>query len=162
MQLQDRTLKINIGIDEVARREIAYGLSHLLADSYSLYLKTHCFHWNVTGPQFQILQFMFEQQYAELATAIEMIAERIRILGFPAPGTYTEFSQLTSVAETLGVPDSENMIRLIVAGQEAVARTVRALLVKARQVNDEGTANLLAQRLQVHEKTAWMMRSLLE
>jgi starvation-inducible DNA-binding protein len=162
MQTQAKGLPIDIGIPEESRKEIAEGLSRLLADTYSLYLKTHNFHWNVTGPMFQTLHLMFETQYNELALAVDLIAERIRALGFPAPGTYTDFSQLSSIPETPGVPKAEEMIRLLVEGQEAVARTARSIFPVAEKVNDEPTADLLTQRLQVHEKTAWMLRSLLE
>ena len=162
MQTSDRTMKVNIGIDENARKEIAEGLSRLLADTYTLYLKTHNFHWNVTGPMFQTLHLMFEAQYNELALAVDLIAERIRALGFPAPATYSEFAQLSSIAETPGVPKAHDMIRLLVEGQEAVTRTARSIFPVVEQVNDEPTADLLTQRMQVHEKTAWMLRSLLE
>jgi len=162
MQAQQKGLPIDIGIPESSRQEIAQGLSRLLADTYSLYLKTHNFHWNVTGPMFQTLHLMFETQYTELALAVDLIAERIRALGFPAPGTYSDYAKLSSIAETPGVPKAEEMIRLLVEGQEAVARTARSIFPVAEQVNDEPTADLLTQRLQVHEKTAWMLRSLLE
>lgn len=155
------TLTINIGIEEDDRSEIAAGLSKLLADTYTLYLKTHNFHWNVTGPMFQTLHLMFEQQYNELALAVDQIAERIRALGFPAPGTYREFSQLSSIKEEEGVPKAEEMIRLLVEGQEAVVRTARSVFPVVERANDEPTADLLTQRMQVHEKTAWMLRSLL-
>lgn len=154
-------MPIDIGIDENARKEIAQGLSKLLADTYTLYLKTHNFHWNVTGPMFQTLHLMFEQQYNELALAVDMIAERIRALGFPAPGTYKEFSKLSSVDEAEGVPNAKEMIRQLVAGQEAVVRTARSVFPPVEKANDEPTADLLTQRMQVHEKTAWMLRSLL-
>lgn len=153
---------IDIGIEESKRKEIAEGLSRLLADTYTLYLKTHNFHWNVTGPMFQTLHLMFETQYTELALAVDLIAERIRSLGFPAPGTYSEYVRLSSIEETPGVPKAEEMIRLLVAGQEAVARTARSVFPVAESANDEPTADLLTQRLQIHEKTAWMLRSLLE
>ncbi|MBD1924115.1 DNA starvation/stationary phase protection protein [Microcoleus sp. FACHB-831] len=162
MQAQDQGMKINIGIDDKDRGEIAQGLSRLLADTYSLYLKTHNFHWNVTGPMFQTLHLMFETQYTELALAVDLIAERIRALGFPAPGTYSDFARLSSIEETPGVPKATDMIRLLVEGQEAVARTARSIYPTVERVNDEPTADLLTQRLQVHEKTAWMLRSLLE
>lgn len=162
MQAQAKSIPIDIGIPEDSRKEIAEGLSRLLADTYSLYLKTHNFHWNVTGPMFQTLHLMFETQYNELALAVDLIAERIRALGFPAPGTYSDFSQLSSIPETPGVPKAEEMIRLLVEGQESVARTARSIFPLAEKVNDEPTADLLTQRLQVHEKTAWMLRSLLE
>jgi starvation-inducible DNA-binding protein len=161
MQTQT-SLPIDIGIDEVSRAKIAQGLSRLLADTYTLYLKTHSFHWNVTGPMFQTLHLMFEQQYTELALAVDLIAERIRALGYPAPGTYSEFVQLSSIPETPGVPKATEMIRLLVEGQEAVVRTARSIFPIVEQVNDEPTADLLTQRMQVHEKTAWMLRSLLE
>jgi starvation-inducible DNA-binding protein len=157
-----QSMAINIGIDEKSRGEIAEGLSRLLADTYSLYLKTHNFHWNVTGPMFQTLHLLFEQQYTELAAAVDLIAERIRALGFPAPGTYTEFANLSSIEETTGVPKAEEMIRLLVAGQEAVVRTARSVFPLVDGVNDEPTADLLTQRMQIHEKNAWMLRSLLE
>ncbi|MER3492759.1 MAG: DNA starvation/stationary phase protection protein [Mastigocladus sp. ERB_26_2] len=157
-----QSLPVNIGIDETNRAKIAEGLSRLLADTYTLYLKTHNFHWNVTGPMFQTLHLMFEQQYTELAMAVDLIAERIRALGYPAPGTYSEFAQLSSIPETSGVPKATNMIRLLVEGQEAVVRTARSIFPLVEEVNDEPTADLLTQRMQVHEKTAWMLRSLLE
>ncbi|PLZ89526.1 Dps family protein [Fischerella thermalis] len=157
-----QSLPVNIGIDETNRAKIAEGLSRLLADTYTLYLKTHNFHWNVTGPMFQTLHLMFEQQYTELAMAVDLIAERIRALGYPAPGTYSEFAQLSSIPETSGVPKATDMIRLIVEGQEAVVRTARSIFPILEEVNDEPTADLLTQRMQVHEKTAWMLRSLLE
>lgn len=154
-------MQINIGIEEKDRKEIAEGLSRLLADTYTLYLKTHNFHWNVTGPMFQTLHLMFETQYNELALAVDLIAERIRALGFPAPGTYTQFKELSSIKEETGVPNSEQMIRLLVEGQESVIRTARSIFPLTEKVNDEPTADLLTQRMQLHEKTAWMLRSLL-
>ncbi|GAC1449819.1 MAG: Dps family protein [Chamaesiphon sp.] len=157
-----KAMKLDIGIEENARKEIAEGLSRLLADTYTLYLKTHNFHWNVTGPMFQTLHLMFETQYNELALAVDLIAERIRALGFPAPATYSEFVRLSSIEENVGVPKAEEMIRLLVEGQESVARTARSVFPTAEEVNDQPTADLLTQRLQVHEKTAWMLRSLLE
>ena len=155
-------MNIDIGIDKNDRQQIAEGLGKLLADTYSLYLKTHNFHWNVTGPMFQTLHLMFEAQYNELALAVDLIAERIRSLGFPAPGTYSEFSQLSSIKETAGVPKAQDMIRLLVEGQEAVVRTARSLYPVVEKASDEATADLLTQRIQLHEKTAWMLRSLLE
>ncbi|ABW30164.1 Dps family protein [Acaryochloris marina] len=152
---------INIGISENDRQQIAEGLSRLLADTYTLYLKTHNFHWNVTGPMFQTLHLMFEAQYNELSLAVDAVAERIRTLGFPAPGTYKEYSQLTSIEEAEGVPTAEEMIKELVAGQEAVVRTARSVFPLADAANDEPTADLLTQRMQIHEKTAWMLRSLL-
>jgi starvation-inducible DNA-binding protein len=153
---------IDIGITEQDRKEIANGLSRLLADTYTLYLKTHNFHWNVTGPMFQTLHLMFETQYTELALAVDLIAERIRALGYPAPGTYAEYAKLSSIKEEPGVPKADEMIRLLVAGQEAVVRTARSVFPAAEKANDEPTADLLTQRMQIHEKTAWMLRSLLE
>lgn len=157
-----QAMTINIGIPEEDRAAIAKGLGRLLADTYTLYLKTHNFHWNVKGPMFQTLHLMFETQYNELALAVDLIAERIRSLGFPAPGTYAEFSRLSSIAETEGVPTAQDMIRLLVEGQEAVIRTARSVFPLVDKVSDEPTADLLTQRMQVHEKTAWMLRSLLE
>jgi starvation-inducible DNA-binding protein len=153
---------IDIGIAETERAKIAEGLSRLLADTYTLYLKTHNFHWNVKGPMFQTLHLMFETQYNELALAVDLIAERIRALGFPAPGTYSEYAKLSSIRETPGVPGATEMIRLLVEGQEAVVRTARALMPQVDAAGDEPSADLLTQRMQVHEKTAWMLRSLLE
>ncbi|MGZ8153985.1 MAG: Dps family protein [Burkholderiales bacterium] len=153
---------IDIGIQEQDRKAIADGLSRLLADTYTLYLKTHNFHWNVTGPMFQTLHLMFETQYNELALAVDLIAERIRALGYPAPGTYSEYGKLSSIKETPGVPKAEDMIRLLVEGQEAVVRTARSIFPVVDKVSDEPTADLLTQRMQIHEKTAWMLRSLLE
>jgi starvation-inducible DNA-binding protein len=155
-------MKINIGIEETDRKEIAQGLSRLLADTYTLYLKTHNYHWNVTGPMFQTLHLMFETQYNELALAVDLIAERIRALGVAAPGTYAEFVELSSIKEERGVPSAEKMIEALVQGQEAVVRTARSIFPIVDKVNDEPTADLLTQRMQVHEKTAWMLRSLLE
>jgi starvation-inducible DNA-binding protein len=155
-------MKIDIGIKDVDRKAIAEGLSRLLADTYTLYLKTHNFHWNVTGPMFQTLHLMFEQQYNELALAVDLIAERIRALGFPAPGTYADYARLSSIKETPGVPKAQDMIKRLVEGQEAVVRTARAVFPLVDKANDESTADLLTQRMQLHEKTAWMLRSLLE
>ncbi|BAT52577.1 putative DNA-binding stress protein [Nostoc sp. NIES-3756] len=162
MASQGTINNVNIGIDEGNRAKIAEGLSRLLADTYTLYLKTHNFHWNVTGPMFQTLHLMFETQYTELALAVDLIAERIRALGYPAPGTYSEYAKLSSIPETPGVPKAHEMIRLLVEGQEAVVRTARSIFPVVDEVNDEPTADLLTQRMQVHEKTAWMLRSLLE
>ncbi len=155
-------MQVNIGIETGARQEIAAGLSRLLADTYTLYLKTHYFHWNVTGPMFQTLHLMFETQYTELALAVDLIAERIRALGFPAPGSYTEYAKLSSIPETTSVPKATEMIKLLVEGQEAVCRTARSIFPIIAAASDEPTADLLTQRLQLHEKTAWMLRSLLE
>jgi starvation-inducible DNA-binding protein len=154
--------KVDIGISNKQRKEIAEGLSHLLADSYTLYLKTHNFHWNVTGPMFNTLHLMFEQQYTELAAAVDLIAERIRALDHPAPGSYAQFGKLSSVKEETGVPSAKDMIRQLVAGQEAVVRTARKMFPSVDEAHDEPTADLLTQRMQVHEKNAWMLRSLLE
>ncbi|WP_071190371.1 Dps family protein [Trichormus sp. NMC-1] len=162
MSSSAKVKNVNIGIDDVSRGKIAEGLSRLLADTYSLYLKTHNFHWNVTGPMFQTLHLMFETQYIELALAVDLIAERIRALGYPAPGTYSEYAQLSSIPETPGVPKAKEMIQLLVEGQEAVVRTARSIFPMVDEVNDEPSADLLTQRMQVHEKTAWMLRSLLE
>lgn len=153
---------IDIGIKEKDRLKVASGLSRLLADTYMLYLKTHNFHWNVTGPMFNTLHLMFENQYDELALAVDSIAERIRALGAPAPGTFSEFARLASIPEPKGVPKAEEMIAQLVAGQEVVARTAREIFPAAEAAADEATADLLTQRLQIHEKTAWMLRSLLE
>ena len=153
---------IDIGISPKDRARIAEGLSRLLADTYTLYLKTHNFHWNVKGPMFQTLHLMFEAQYNELALAVDLIAERIRALGFPAPGTYAEYARLSSIQETVGVPEATDMIRLLVQGQEAVVRTARKVFPAVDKAGDEPSADLLTQRMQVHEKTAWMLRSLLE
>ncbi|MES2674700.1 MAG: Dps family protein [Pseudomonadota bacterium] len=155
-------MNINIGITQENREEIAVGLSKLLADTYTLYLKTHNFHWNVTGPMFQTLHLMFEAQYTELALAVDLIAERIRSLGFPAPGTYKQYAELSSIKEEQGIPKALDMIRILVEGQEAVVRTARSLYPSVEKASDEATADLLTQRIQLHEKTAWMLRSLLE
>lgn len=154
-------MNIDIGINETDRKAISDGLAKLLADSYTLYLKTHNFHWNVTGPMFSTLHLLFETQYTELALAVDVIAERIRALGFPAPGSYAQFGKLTSIKEAEGVPAAEEMIKQLVDGQEAVVRTARAIFPVVDQVNDEPTADLLTQRMQIHEKNAWMLRSLL-
>ena len=153
---------IDIGISDADRKKIADGLSHLLADSYTLYLMTHNFHWNVTGPMFNTLHLMFMGQYTEQWTALDLIAERIRALGFPAPGTYGEFVKLASIKEVGGVPRALDMVRHLVAAQEATARTARSLFPAVEKANDQPTMDLLTQRLDVHEKTAWMLRSLLE
>ncbi|MGE0080273.1 MAG: Dps family protein [Thiohalomonadaceae bacterium] len=152
---------IDIGIPDQQREAIGAGLSRLLADTYTLYLKTHNFHWNVTGPMFNTLHLMFEAQYNELALAVDLIAERIRALGMPAPGSYKQFAELTSINEETGVPTAEDMIRQLVKDQEAVVRTARSIFPLVDEAHDEPTADLLTQRMQVHEKTAWMLRSLL-
>lgn len=154
-------MEINIGIAEKDRIAIADGLARLLADTYTLYLKTHNFHWNVTGPMFQTLHLLFETEYNELALAVDLIAERIRALGLPAPGSYSEFARLSTIKEAQGAPKAEDMIRELVAGQEAVVRTARAVVPVVSAANDEPTLDLLTQRMQVHEKNAWMLRSLL-
>ena len=153
---------INIGISAADRAKIAKGLSRLLADSYTLYLMTHNFHWNVTGPMFNTLHLMFMTQYTEQWNALDLIAERIRALGHPAPGTYGEFGKLTSIKEVKGVPKAEAMVAHLVAAQEATARTARKLLPVVAKADDQPTMDLLTQRLDVHEKTAWMLRSVLE
>ena len=154
-------MDLNIGIDTMQREQIADGLARLLADSYSLYLKTHNYHWNVTGPQFNSLHLMFETQYTELAIAVDDIAERIRSLGVRAPGSYSEFAKLTSIEEGSGEESADEMTRQLVLGQEAVARTAREAFGAAEQANDQSTADLLTQRMQIHEKNAWMLRSML-
>lgn len=155
-------MKIDIGIPKKKREAIAKGLARLLADEYTLYLKTHNFHWNVTGPMFNTLHLMFEQHYTEAATAVDEVAERIRALGEPAPGSYKQFAELSSVREETGIPRTEDMIRQLVEGHETVVRTAREVFPLAEDAADEPTADLLTQRMQVHEKTAWMLRSLLE
>lgn len=155
-------MAVDIGIAEADRKAIADGLNALLADTYGLYLKTHAFHWNVTGPMFQTLHLMFETHYNELWLATDPIAERIRALGFPAPGTYKAYAKLSSIPETDGVPEARDMIRLLVEGQEAVVRTARKVFPLVDKAADEPSADLLTQRMQVHEKTAWMLRALLE
>ena len=154
-------MTIDIGITKKDREAIAKNLSKLLADTYSLYLKTHNFHWNITGPMFNTLHLMFETQYTELALAVDLIAERIRALGYPAPGSYSAYAKLSSIKEANGQPKAEEMIRQLVEGQEAVVRTARKVFPAAEKASDEPTADLLTQRMQVHEKNAWMLRSLL-
>lgn len=158
---QDAALTVDIGIAEADRRAIADGLNALLADNYALYLKTHAFHWNVTGPMFQTLHLMFETHYNELWLANDLIAERIRALGFPVKATYGAFSKLSSIPETEGVPEATDMVRELVKGHETCARTARSIFPRAEKGGDESTVDLLTQRLQIHEKTAWMLRSLL-
>mgnify|MGYP001462604445 CR=1 FL=1 len=157
-----QTPEIDIGIAEGERKKIVTGLSALLADSYTLYLMTHNFHWNVTGPQFNSLHNIFMAQYTEQWNALDIIAERIRALGFPAPGTYKEFVKLASIKEVDGVPKANDMVRHLVAAQEATARTARKLFPVVDEANDQPTADVLTQRIDIHEKTAWMLRSLLE
>lgn len=154
--------KIDIGISGKERKAIADGLAHVLADTYTLYLKTHNFHWNVTGPMFRTLHLQFMELYNEQWMAVDLVAERIRVLGFPAPGTYGEFASLTSIKESKGVPSADEMIRQLIDGQEAVARTARSVFPIAEKANDQPTCDLLTQRMQIHEKNAWMLRSLLE
>ncbi|MCB0393003.1 MAG: DNA starvation/stationary phase protection protein [Bdellovibrionales bacterium] len=155
-------MKIDIGIPEKNRQEIAEGLSRLLADSYTLYLKTHNYHWNVTGPMFQTLHLMFEQHYTELALAVDSIAERIRSLGVYAPGSYVQFRELSTIQEDTTVPKAKEMIKNLVQGHETVAKTARSVFPIAENGSDEATCDLLTQRIQLHEKTSWMLRSLLE
>lgn len=158
-------MQINIGIEEKARKEIAKGLSRMLADTYSLYLKTHSFHWNVTGPMFNTLHLMFETQYNELALAVDEVAERIRALGEPAPGSYSDFARLTSIKESNeshGHIQANEMIKQLLEGHETVARTARSVFPAAEEGNDEATLDLLTGRIQLHEKTAWMLRSMLQ
>ena len=155
-------MAIDIGISEEDRKSIVEGLSRLLSDTYVLYLKTHNFHWNVTGPRVMTLHLMFEEQDNELALDVDVVAERIRALGFPAPGAYATYARLSSIKEEEGVPSAENMIKQLVEGQEAVTRTARGIFPLLDKVSDEPTADLLTQRMQVHEKTAWMLRALLE
>jgi starvation-inducible DNA-binding protein len=155
-------MNINIGIEADKRKEIASGLSRVLADSYTLYLKTHNYHWNVTGPMFQTLHLMFETHYNELALAVDLIAERIRALGFPAPGTYGQFMALSSVKEENEIPSAQEMICKAVEAHETVVRTARQAFKAAESAGDQPTCDLLTQRMQFHEKTAWMLRSLLE
>ena len=162
MGKEKASARIEIGISKEQRKAIADGLSRLLADEYTLYLKTHNFHWNVTGPMFNTLHLMFETHYNESALAVDLVAERIRALGYPAPGTYKQYAALSSIEETAGVPEAMEMVRLLVKGHEACAKTARSIFPAADKAGDEPTADLLTQRMQVHEKTAWMLRSLLE
>ena len=157
-----KALSIDIGIEEPARREIASGLARLLADTYTLYLKTHNFHWNVTGRMFRSLHSMFEEQYKELWEALDTIAERIRALGHAAPGSHAEYQELSSIKEAVGVPTADEMIRQLVDGHEAAVRTARNVFASAEGASDQVTQDLLAERMQIHEKAAWMLRSLLE
>ena len=155
-------MKIDTGIGAKDRAEVAEGLSRLLADTYTLYLKTHNYHWNVTGPMFQTLHTMFEQEYQELALAVDEVAERIRALGHQAPGTYAAYAKLSSIKESEKVPEAKEMVRELVQGHESVAKTARSIFPAADEAHDEVSADLLTQRMQVHEKTAWMLRSLLD
>ncbi len=151
---------IDIGINQQDRQTIADGLKRLLADSYTLYLQTHNFHWNVTGPQFRELHLMFEEHYTELATAVDDIAERIRTLGVAAPGTYQAFAQLSSIKEVEGVPEAGEMVDLLTKGHEQVVKTSRDVLKAAQGADDESTAALVSDRMRIHEKTAWMLRAI--
>ena len=155
-------MAIDIGIDQKDRTRIAQGLSRMLADTYLLYLKTHNFHWNVEGPMFQTLHQMFMEEYTEAWNAVDLIAERIRALGHYAPGTYKEYVKLGSIKETDGVPKAEQMVKLLIQAQEAVVRTARSVLPIAEDADDQPTLDLLTQRMQIHEKNAWMLRSLLK
>ncbi|MGA8146444.1 MAG: Dps family protein [Gallionellaceae bacterium] len=154
--------EIDIGLSEKQREQIAAGLSRLLADTYTLYLKTHKLHWNVTGPMLQTLHLMFMDLYNEQWLAVDLLAERIRALGFPAPGSYQEFAALTSIPDSKGVPKARDMIRQLIDGQETVVRTARTMFPLVEKANDQPTADVLTQRMQIHEKNAWMLRSLLE
>ena len=154
--------KMDIGISEINRKAVADGLSKLLADSYTLYLKTHNFHWNVEGPMFQTLHLMFMGQYTEMWNALDLIAERIRALGHYAPGTYSEFISLSSIKESKSVPKANKMIEELIQGHEAVIKTTRAIFDAAEKAKDQTTMDVLTQRLDIHEKTAWMLRSLLK
>lgn len=153
-------MSIDIGISASNRETIAEGLKRLLADSYTLYLQTHNFHWNVTGPQFRELHLMFEEHYTELATAVDEIAERIRTLGMAAPGTYKAFAQLSSIDEVEGVPSAKEMVELLTKGHEQVVKTCRAALGPAQEADDESSAALISDRMRIHEKTAWMLRAM--
>ncbi|MBI4432539.1 MAG: DNA starvation/stationary phase protection protein [Candidatus Omnitrophica bacterium] len=153
------TVPVNIGIDEKSRAEIAEGLSKLLASTYTVYLKTHKFHWNVTGPFFQALHAMFEKQYMEMALAIDTLAERIRSLGFPAAGSYSEFSKLSTVSEEPGFPAAEEMIHALIEDHEEISRIARFVYTRANEVNDQASVELITERMEVHEKFAWMLRS---
>jgi starvation-inducible DNA-binding protein len=158
----DNGVAIDIGISAAGRREIADALSRVLADTYTLYLKSHNYHWNVTGPMFNDLHAMFMTQYTELWTAVDLVAERIRSLGFPAPGTYRAFAELSSIEEDSDIPDAKRMVRNLLKGHETVARTCRQAFPAAEKASDQPTVDILTQRLQVHEKTAWMLRSMLD
>jgi starvation-inducible DNA-binding protein len=158
---EQKPASLQLGISEAQRVEIAKGLSRLLADTYTLYLKTHNFHWNVQGPMFNSLHLMFEGQYTELALAVDLIAERIRALGEPAPGSYSAYAKLSSIKEADGVPEAMEMVRILAEDQLAVVRTARAVFPAADAAHDEPTADMLTQRMQVHEKTAWMLRATL-
>jgi starvation-inducible DNA-binding protein len=163
MATKTKNTRIDIGISDSDRAKIAQGLSKLLADTYTLYLTTHNFHWNVTGPMFNTLHTMFMTQYTELWNAVDPIAERIRALGHPAPGSYAQYGKLSSIADAPVIPPKAmEMVQTLVHGHEAVARTARSVAPIAAAADDQPTADLLTQRLDIHEKTAWMLRSLLE
>ena len=153
-------MNINIGISDDNRIAVAAGLNRLLADSYTLYLQTHNFHWNVTGPRFHDLHVLFEDHYTELSTAVDEIAERVRALGEPALGTYRAYSQLSAIKEVDGVPSAEEMVRILTESNEQVVRTAREILAIAQDADDESSASLVGDRMRVHEKTAWMLRSM--
>jgi len=155
-------MQINIGIEEGDRKRIAEGLGRVLADTYTLYLKTHNFHWNVTGPQFQTLHTLFMTHYTEMNLAVDEVAERIRALGYPAPGSFSQFAALTAIVEETGVPKASDMTRQLVIGNETICRTAREVLKIANDADDQPTVDLLTQRLHIHEKNAWMLRSLLD
>ncbi|MGI9326916.1 MAG: Dps family protein [Pseudomonadales bacterium] len=159
--MSDNVPSINIGINDEARAQIAAGLSRLLADSYTLYLKTHNYHWNVTGPRFRDLHLLFEEQYTELAAAVDLIAERIRTLGVKAPGSYSAFARLTQIQEEDDIPSAEQMLQNLVVAQETLVRTAREVLPTAQDADDESSTSLIADRMVVHEKSAWMLRSLI-
>jgi starvation-inducible DNA-binding protein len=161
-KIKTKSSPIDIGLSEKDRRKVADGLSRMLADTYTLYLKTHNYHWNVTGPMFQTLHLMFMTQYNEMWLAVDLVAERIRSLGYPAPGSYKEFAALTSIQDSSGKVTATEMIRQLVAGQETVVRTAREVLPIAENAGDQPTVDLLSTRMEVHEKNAWMLRSLLE
>lgn len=152
--------KIDIGINKADRTEVAEGLKRLLADSYTLYLQTHNFHWNVEGPRFRELHLMFEEHYTELAVAVDDIAERIRTLDVPAPGTYKEFAKLSAIQEVDGVPDAKKMVDILTHGHEQVVKTCRDVLKLANDADDESTAAMASDRMRIHEKTAWMLRAI--
>lgn len=155
-------MKIDIGIDKKDRELVAEGLKRLLADSYTLYLQTHNFHWNVTGPQFRELHLMFEEHYTELATAVDEIAERIRTLGVAAPGTYKALAELSSINEVEGVPAAEEMVKLLTQGHEKVVKTCREVLKLSQDADDESSSAVISDRMRIHEKTAWMLRATLK
>lgn len=159
-QWKNIMISIDIGIKEDDRIKIAEGLKRLLADTYTLYLQSHNFHWNVTGPQFRELHLMFEEHYTELATAVDEVAERIRTLGVPAPGTYKSFDELSSIKEVEGVPSANEMVEILTQGHQQVVKTCREVLKTAQEADDESTVALVSDRMRIHEKTAWMLRAL--